>query len=239
MRPLPERDTEIGGENPRFPETHHSALFGVRGETLARRALDYGAVAAAYWKPVYCYIRVKWSKSNEDAKDLTQAFFAFSVEKDLLRPFDRERGTFRTYLRTCLDRFLANQHRFESRQKRGGLTLPLDGKLADDVVSTEESPEETFEKEFARGLFAAAIEQLRIELPRLPFEVFQYYDLSDSPEPRTYQSIADLLDIRITAVTNHLALARRELRRILLDRLRPITRDESELRREARALFRP
>ena len=105
MRPLPERDTEIGGENPRFPETHHSALFGVRGETPARRALDYNAIAAAYWKPVYCYIRARWSKSNEDAKDLTQAFFAFLVEKDLLRPFDRERGTFRTYLRTCLDRF--------------------------------------------------------------------------------------------------------------------------------------
>ena len=78
-------------------------------------------------------------------------------------------------------------------------------------MSTEESPEETFEKEFARGLFSAAIEQLRIELPRLLFEVFERYDLSDSPEARTYQSIADLLNIRITAVTNHLALARREL----------------------------
>jgi hypothetical protein len=38
----------------------------------------------------------------------------------VIRAFNRDQGTFRTYLRIWLDRFLANQHRFESRQKRRG-----------------------------------------------------------------------------------------------------------------------
>jgi len=234
-----DKDTEIGGPDARFPDTRHSVLFGTGGGEPARRALDYEAVITAYWKPVYRYIRVKWNKSNEDAKDLTQAFFALAVENNLFRPFDHDRGTFRTYLRICLDRFLANRHRFESRQKRSAIRIPFDDSLANEVLSADRSPEELFERECARSLFSAAIEQLRTALPVVPFAVFERYDLADPSQRLSYRQIACELNIPVTTVTNYLALARRELRRILLNRLRGITRDEGELRREARALFYP
>jgi RNA polymerase sigma factor (sigma-70 family) len=212
-------------------------LFGAGGEDRAQRVPNYEAVIAAYWKPVYRYVRLKWNTSNEDGKDLTQAFFAFALEKRLFGPFDRNRGTFRTYLRVCLDRFLANQHRFNSRQKRGGIAIPLDGSLADEVLSADRSPEELFQRECARSLFCEAVEQLRTTLRPGPFMVFERYDLADTPRRLSYHEVADQLNIPVTTVTNYLALARRELRQILLDRLRIVTRDEDELRREARALF--
>jgi hypothetical protein len=41
----------------------------------------------------------------------------------------------------------------------------------------------------------------------------------------------------VTSVTNHLALARREFRRIVLEKLRELTSTDAEFRREARALL--
>jgi hypothetical protein len=66
-------DTAIGGARDRFPSTRLSLIESVSaGDALRSDALDQ--VAALYWKPVYKYIRLKWSKSNEEAKDLTRLF---------------------------------------------------------------------------------------------------------------------------------------------------------------------
>ena len=42
------------------------------------------------------------------------------IAKSWLNRYDAGKGTFRTFLRVCLDRFLANDHKLESRQKRCG-----------------------------------------------------------------------------------------------------------------------
>ncbi|HYV68083.1 MAG TPA: hypothetical protein VE964_17710, partial [Myxococcales bacterium] len=72
----------------RFPLTRHSALAAIRegGVEERRRALD--ALAEAYWRPVYGYLRLRWHKPHEEAKDLAQEFFARLLERDLLSRFD-------------------------------------------------------------------------------------------------------------------------------------------------------
>ena len=50
-------------------------------------------------------------------------------------------------------------------------------------------------------------------------------------------SFAEELGLPATQVTNHLAWARRELRRLVLDRLRVLTGCEAEFREEAQSLF--
>src|ERR1700732_4558116 len=111
-------DTAIGGARDRFPSTRLSLIESVSaGDALRSDALDQ--VAALYWKPVYKYIRLKWSKSNEEAKDLTQGFFASALERDFFQRFDPRKASFRTYLRMALDRFAANEHAAAHRQKRG------------------------------------------------------------------------------------------------------------------------
>jgi RNA polymerase sigma factor (sigma-70 family) len=222
-------DTQMGGGNARFPETRHSAVAAARSEDCARRAVGYGAIVAAYWKPVYRYIRAKWRRSNEDAKDLTQGFFALALEKSYFQSYDSGKGTFRTYLRTCLDRYLANDRKFESRQKRCAVLVSVD-------FDALESPEAFFEREWARNVFEAAVERLRERIRNVCFTVFERYDLAE--EPVSYAELARELGISSAAVTNHLAAARRELRRLVLEELRAITPDEREFRREARALLK-
>src|SRR5262249_23729557 len=111
-------DTSIGGAATRFPSTRPSLVGAGRPATLRKDALD--AFAIAYWKPVYTHIRWKWRASNEDAKDFTQAFFGLIVSEPILARFDPERASFRTYLRLCVDRFVANRRAGDRRLKRGG-----------------------------------------------------------------------------------------------------------------------
>jgi DNA-directed RNA polymerase specialized sigma24 family protein len=83
----------------------------------------------------------------------------------------------------------------------------------------------------------AALARLRSELRPQVFDVFDRYDVrGEEPRP-TYAAIAAELGIKTTDVTNHLALARREMRRITLDTLREMTVSEEEFRREARTLL--
>src|SRR6476646_3659288 len=104
-------DTAIGGNRDRFPSTQLSLIEAAAGEPLALER-----VAALYWKPVYKFIRHKFGKSNEEAKDLTQGFFASALERDFFRRFDPSKAGFRTYLRLAVERFAATRKEAETRQ---------------------------------------------------------------------------------------------------------------------------
>src|ERR1039458_6647833 len=108
-------DTAIGGDRDRFPSTQLSLIEAAAGEPLAMER-----VVALYWKPVYKFIRFKFHQDNETAKDLTQGFFASALERDFFQHFDPSKAGFRTYLRLAVERYAANRHEAENRQKRGG-----------------------------------------------------------------------------------------------------------------------
>src|SRR5438270_2153758 len=151
-------DTAIGGSRDRFPSTQVSLIEAAAGQPLALER-----VAALYWKPVYKFIRCKFRKDNEAAKDLTQGFFTSALEREFFQRFDPAKAGFRTYLRLAVERFAANQHEAEGRQKRGGGVEFSD---LDDAAASTESPEEIFLQEWRRQVFALAIEDLRAECVR-------------------------------------------------------------------------
>jgi RNA polymerase sigma factor (sigma-70 family) len=227
-------DTRIGGPAGRFPSTHLSLLDATR-TGLTNEALD--RVIALYWKPVYRFIRFKFGKDNEDAKDLTQAFFAHALEREFFARFDPDKASFRTYLRMAVERFAATQHEADHRQKRGGRVAfePLDNQ----AVATE-SPERLFEREWQRELFALALDDLRAHCDahakQVHFRIFEAYDLAGDDRP-SYAELATRHAIPETSVTNHLAWARRTLRAMITDRLRGVTSGERELREEMRRVW--
>ena len=237
-------DTAIGGPSARFPQTRWSVIRAAAGEgPAAGEALS--SIVGIYWKPVYKYIRIRWKKSNEDAKDLVQAFLAALLEQDILAKFDPARGTFRDYMRACVDRFVLKQYEFSRRIKRGGALPPaLDFEAADRELASAraDSPEDVFLREWQRQTFTLALADLRSYCREnghdLRYRVFESYDLAEAGRPR-YAEIAAEFGISVTTVTNYLAWARRELRRMVLLRLEPVTSGASELRAEARVLFGP
>lgn len=243
-------DTLIGGQRGYFPATHYSAIVAVSSEDPTTRTRAYEHIINAYWKPVYKYVRVKWHKSNEDAKDLTQAFFAKVMEKEFFTSYDPERSRFRTFLRVCLDRFLANEDKATSRIKRGGATHVLsldfenaDGELLHANMSANGSVEEYFDKEWVRHMFALAVTKLKAHFEStgkpIYFQLFELYHLTDDTQSRmlSYEQLAVQFDISVSNVTNYLSSARREFRKIVLEELKNVTATEQEFREEARELL--
>jgi len=234
-------DTALGGPCGRFPSTRHSLLEAVSADGAPPSAA-LEEVAALYWKPAYKYIRLKWHKDNEDAKDLTQSFFASALERDFFQRFDPGKASFRTYLRMALDRFVASEHIAGHRQKRGGAVsitaLDSVGVESEALCCAEtNSPEDVFHREWLRQLFTLAVEDLRAHCreagKQLQFQIFEEYDLADDDRP-TYAELARRHAISLAALNNHLAWARRMLRTHLTGRLRGVTSGDRELRDEIR-----
>jgi len=236
----------------RFPQTRRSVLEAVRSIDAEERERALESLCAAYWRPVYKYVRLRWNRPPEDAQDLTQGFFADLLERELLEAFDPAKSRLRTYLRLCVDSFVINEEKAARRQKRGGYSvhLALDFAGAENelgaavidpaAIPSPDSLEEFFEKEWIRSLFALAVEELR-KLCRekerdRTFRLFEAYDL-DGVENISYEKLAQEYGIPVTDVTNALAWARREFRRIALENLREISGSEEEYRREAKSVF--
>jgi DNA-directed RNA polymerase specialized sigma24 family protein len=230
-------DTAIGGPSGRFPETSATALAQAGCSDGSVRRVGHEAIVAAYWKPVYKYIRFKWREPNETAKDLTQAFFACAIEKDLFAGYDPEQAAFRTFLRLCADRFVINQREHAARLKRSAGTLES---LDESMPAAECDPVEYFHREWVRQMFALAVESLKQEYARrgrsAAFRAFELYDLAGDDRP-SYAAIAAELALPISQVTNFLAAARRDFRRTVLDRLRELTVTDREFRAEVRAVL--
>ena len=150
-----DQDTAIGGPRGHFPSTQLS-LLEAANRSLSNEALE--RVIALYWKPVYRFIRVKFHKNNEDAKDLTQSFFTTALQRDFFTRFDPAKAAFRTYLRMAVERFAASEHAAAHRQKRGG---DVEFVPVDDQAITTESAEQVFEREWQRQLFFLDIDDLR------------------------------------------------------------------------------
>ena len=235
-----------------FPVTRWSVIDAVKSADPAEQGRALDTMFAAYWKPVYKYVRLRWSRAADEAQDLTQGFFVELLERNLLANYNPGKSKLRTYLRLCVDSFVMNQEKAARRQKRGGYTTHValdfqaaEGELAGttiDVASipSPESLEEFFEKESVRSLFELAVEDLRkscVEREReRTFRLFEDYDLSGDPET-SYEKLAAQHAIPVTDVTNALSWARREFRRIALERLRELCASEEEFQREARSVF--
>src|SRR5437879_10806234 len=157
-------DTSIGGSGFRLPQTRLSVIAELGSPDAALRASACGKIVAAYWKPAYKHVRLRWKASNEDAKDLVQGFFTCALDKAFFRDFDPARATFRTYLRTCLDRFVSKENQAARRMKRGGgdTLVSLDFEGAErELALAAPAVEDCFQKEWVRGLFALAVDVLR------------------------------------------------------------------------------
>lgn len=238
------------GDAVSFPSTSWSALRQVRDPGSPAHGAGLAWLAERYWRPVFCVIRWGWSRPEDEARDLTQEFFADRVlDGDLLRGFAPERGSFRSYLKGAIAHFMCDIDRAAGRLKRGGgeRVLSLDGELpglaeiaADPTAAT---PDEIFETAWSALVFGRALAdaeaRLRAEGREDWFEVFRRYDLDDQAEPLSYDELAASLGWTPRKVKRALAHARATLRDALADVVREYVDGPDDLERELRALLPP
>jgi RNA polymerase sigma factor (sigma-70 family) len=223
-----------------FPPTRLTLLQRAAAG-LGERGAALQALADAYWKPVYKYLRLKWSVDADAASDLTQSFFETAIGRDSLAAYDPRRARFRSFLRACLDRHVIDQHRRASAARRGGKEIHLDFATAESELASSGAPSDPaaiFDAEWLRHLMQLALERLDAQLgDRKPIhaKLFREFHIGDAAP--TYAEAAARHGISTSDVTNWLHAARREFRRIALDLLRELTIDDEDFASEARAVF--
>lgn len=232
-----EADTSIGAGHTRFPPTAWSLIERLRDPKDPRVQEYLNRMIQAYWRPLYKYLRVKWKRSNEDSKDLIQAFFLNLLEGNLLAKADPARGNFRKLLVVSLKNFLANEARAAEAIKRGGgkKVLSIDVEGSDPAwVAVNADPEAEYEAQWAREILERSIERLQQRVRPEVFKAFHRFHLDGA----AVKDIALELGHTETQVAHHLQDARAALRRLVTDEIREYVQDESEVSRELDDLFR-
>lgn len=226
-----------------FPKTRWSAIRDAVDPASPTRSRSLEEVAATYWRPVYAYLRRKWGRSHEDARDLTQDFFVALCEKDFLEKLDPGRGRFRAYLMAALDNFTRMNHRWQSRQKRGGGVGHVPIEIGEGFEPAfGDSPEQVFLREWARSILEGALREMeahyRARGQESHYRVFAAYDLERGPgEKASYEALAGRFRLGLSDVKNILYAARVKLREIVLAKVRDTVTTDDEAAAEMRELF--
>lgn len=230
------QDTAFRQGQSQFPATSWSMLASLRDPRDRQVQLYLNRMIEAYWRPVYKFIRVGWKRSNEDAKDLTQAFFVHLLEGDLLARADPDRGNFRKLLMASLRNFLSNEVRSGHALKRGGgrSIVSLDAATDDGWVPDGSDPQVAFEAQWAREILERSIDRLAKELKPEVFSAFRQFHLDQV----AVRDIARGLRATEAQIGHYLQDARTALRNLVLQEIREYVQDETELARELEALFK-
>jgi RNA polymerase sigma factor (sigma-70 family) len=228
-----------------FPTTSWGEVRRAAGDTSVESSRALASLCEAYWHPLYFYIRRK-GYDAEDARDLTQEFFARLLEKHYLKDVQEERGRFRSFLLACVKHFLLNDLDRSRAGKRGGgtplLRLELDGaERRFSVARTEpSSPERIFERQWALTLLQRVMDRLREEsLDKEKGEQFNRLKgyLMGEADQVPYAQVAATLDMTEGAVRVAVHRLRGRYGQLLREEIAATVSDPGEVDDEIRFLF--
>ena len=207
----------------RVATTQWSQILAARdgSDTEARKALE--GLCQTYWQPLYAYVRHQGSNPDE-ARDLTQGFFAEFLDKDFLSDVDPEKGRFRAFMLASLRHFLSHERDRVEALKRGGgtTTLSLDveaGEAGYALRPTEAmTPVDVFERRWAMTVLDRAMSRLQEESATSGIgdqfkELKQYLTSAEPQEP--YREVGETLGISEGAVATAVHRLRQRYARCL------------------------
>jgi len=194
-------------QGPDFPTTHWTLVARARqGGEVKQAALE--ELCRLYWYPIYAFLRRR-GYPQHDAEDLTQGFFVKVLNDETFEAADGGKGRLRTFLLHSLDRHLADQHRRQGAQKRGGgqQIIAFEDLHAEERYALEpqdhRDPEWLFAQAWAQLLIATVRERMSASFAETGragvFETLLPFLLGDGNLP-SYREVAQKLDASETAV---------------------------------------
>ena len=148
-----------------FAPTRWTQVLQARGESAEAQAA-LGELCAAYWQPVFSFIRHE-GRDEETARDLTQEFFAHLLARHGLDTVQPGRGRFRSFLLGAVKHFLADQHDRAQAAKRGGGLKVVSIEAGTGTSTTAElqipdpagpAPDTVFDRQWAATLVERALD---------------------------------------------------------------------------------
>jgi len=242
--PETEEPTHPLAARPWFTTTQWSVVVNCGSDDAASSVAALEKLCCTYWYPLYAYVR-RLGHPVEEAKDLTQEFFARLIQKHWVAEADRNKGRFRTFLLTALNHFLANEWRRAQAAKRGGgrAVVSLDATAEARYLqeaAPEVTPERVYERRWALNLFDQALRRLRHE-----YEVAgkaRHFDslkrfLSVQASDGEYDRIASELDMSTGAVAAAVHRLRQHYRTLVRAEVAQTVESREDLEDEMRWLL--
>ena len=233
--------SSTSGQGGNFHETHWSLVLAAGGVDSSAASPALARLCESYWYPLYAFIRRR-GHDPESAKDLTQEFFSRLIEKEYLSVADPRRGRFRTFLLTCVERFLNGERRKRKTLKRGGQYTfrALDEMQAEGwyeaEVSDGLSPEKLYDRRWALTLLDDTYKHLEKEFnaagKRVQFEALQTFLSGSKGDEHSYADLGRRLGISENAARQAAFRLRARYGEVLRARVAETVSDPKELEAE-------
>jgi RNA polymerase sigma factor (sigma-70 family) len=229
----------------RFADTHWSMVLAAGDSTSPQSVEALEKLCRTYWYPLYAFVR-RQGRSEHDAKDLTQGFFAHLLERHAFRSVVQHRGKFRSFLLKSLKNYLADQHERQQAQKRGGGQAPIsiDAEEAEQRYQLEgvtlETPEKLFEQRWALALLDAVLSRLDQEYTASGkgslFKLLRGF-LLDRAQGKTYADVGRQIGMSEEAVKKASQRMRQRYQQIIREEISRTVATASEVEEEMRYLW--
>ncbi|HKO90855.1 MAG TPA: sigma-70 family RNA polymerase sigma factor, partial [Polyangiaceae bacterium] len=175
----------------RFDTTRWSLVLRA-GEPGGKQALS--ELFRAYWQPVRMFIQ-NHGVSAEDAADVTQELFERLLVRNDLARVDRNRGQFRSWLRTCARNHLYNWLAHRRCARVGGRAVHVSVESQCEALhSSAQTPDRLFDRNWALTLLDRALVRLRRRYERV-----QRLALFEALAPGPRSQAAELNDVQWAA----------------------------------------
>ncbi len=227
-----------------FVTTRWSVVLAAQEESpAAEEALDN--LCRIYWKPLYAFVR-RQGLNRDDARDLTQGFFALLLERRDLESLRKEKGRFRSYLLTAFKHFLTDEWRRAMAIKRGKgqKPIPLDEMGAEERIEVmpvdRATPELIYERRWASALLERVLNRLKEEYRAAG--TTQLFDalkqlLPDEPGAPSQAEVGQLLGMRANAVRQAFYRFRQRYQSLLREEIAHTVASPGEVEDELRHLI--
>lgn len=227
-----------------FATTHWSVVLETQGESpAAQEALEN--LCRTYWPPIYGFIRRQGTRP-EEAKDLTQGFFALILERKDFQSVRQEKGRLRSFLLASVKHFMMNERRDAAAIKRGGrrTLIPLDDVESYDSSEFDRgemlSPDLLYDRRWAFTVLDRVFTRLGAESqlsPNAPLLERLNTLLSDEPDRPSQAEIAREFGMTENAVKQAFHRLRQRYRQLLREEVAHTVATPAEIEDELRHLI--
>jgi len=242
--------TSIAGESGKFQPTRWTQIVALSTQDTEKHQKLLGELLSQYWKPIYCYIRRKGNPS-QTAEDLTQSFIEDVIlGRELISQADKNKGRFRTFVLTSLERYLHDVHQKDNAVKRSpkGQRIPIDiSEISDSLLDQHgQSPEELFNYSLASEILTQVLSEIEMlylnEDKEIYWHIFEekvINPLLEGCESASNTEICSKYNIKDeTTVSNMIVTVKRRFKTTMRNCLRELVLSDSEVDEELDEIFR-
>ncbi len=217
--------------------TRWSLVQAAKGSTPQARAA-LAELCETYYAPIFGQIR-RWLAHEDEAREMTQAFFAHVLSGSRLNGAEESKGRFRAYFYAAARNFVTARQRAETAQKRGGNAEAAETDCDEIADHAQVTPDVEFDRAWACALLKRALDVLEAEMNasgRLAvFTTLKPWLAGDASHGETVLA-AQALGISETAVRVHLSRLRKRMRGILEQTVADTLAADADVQQEMQAI---